>query len=48
MEILLQIGPWDEKTGVFAPLFQQPYQVDAESLRNVVRTISRTSTSVLR
>ncbi|CAF0915702.1 unnamed protein product [Rotaria sp. Silwood1] len=28
-------GPWDEKTGVFAPLFHQHYQVEAESLRNV-------------
>ncbi|CAF4160680.1 unnamed protein product, partial [Rotaria magnacalcarata] len=28
-------GPWDEKTGVFAPLYHQHYQVEAESLRNV-------------
>ncbi|CAF4428761.1 unnamed protein product [Adineta steineri] len=30
-------GPWDEKTGIFAPLFHQPYQLETESLRNVVR-----------
>jgi GH18 family chitinase len=29
-------GPWDEKTGVFAPLYHQSYQVESESLRNVV------------
>ncbi|CAF5121981.1 unnamed protein product, partial [Rotaria magnacalcarata] len=29
-------GPWDEKTGAFAPLYQQVYQVESESLRNVV------------
>ncbi|CAF3689335.1 unnamed protein product [Adineta steineri] len=28
-------GPWDEKTGVFAPLYHQSYQVESESLRNV-------------
>ncbi|CAF1972404.1 unnamed protein product [Rotaria magnacalcarata] len=28
-------GPWDEKTGAFAPLYQQVYQVESESLRNV-------------
>ncbi|CAF1041420.1 unnamed protein product [Adineta steineri] len=28
-------GPWDEKTGIFAPLFHQPYQLETESLRNV-------------
>jgi hypothetical protein len=31
------LGPWDEKTGVFAPLYHQSYQVESESLRNVVR-----------
>ncbi len=31
-----KLGPWDEKTGIFAPLFHQHYQVEAESLRNVV------------
>jgi hypothetical protein len=30
------LGPWDEKTGVFAPLYHQSYQVESESLRNVV------------
>lgn len=34
---ILSSGPWDEKTGIFAPLFHQPYQVETESLRNVVR-----------
>ncbi|CAF3369675.1 unnamed protein product [Rotaria sp. Silwood1] len=29
-------GPWDDKTGVFAPLYHQSYQVESESLRNVV------------
>ena len=33
------VGPWDEKTGIFAPLFHQPYQVETESLRNVVRHV---------
>ncbi|CAF4486412.1 unnamed protein product [Rotaria sp. Silwood1] len=28
-------GPWDDKTGVFAPLYHQSYQVESESLRNV-------------
>ena len=35
-EYSLFLGPWDEKTGIFAPLFHQHYQVDTESLRNVV------------
>ncbi len=30
-------GPWDEKTGVFASLYHQSYQIESESLRNVVR-----------
>ncbi|UJR30602.1 hypothetical protein I4U23_018127 [Adineta vaga] len=28
-------GPWDEKTGISAPLFHQHYQIETESLRNV-------------
>ncbi|UJR15986.1 hypothetical protein I4U23_002905 [Adineta vaga] len=28
-------GPWDEKTGVSAPLYHQPYQAESESIRNV-------------
>ncbi|CAF1051130.1 unnamed protein product [Didymodactylos carnosus] len=28
-------GPWDDKTGVFAPLYHQPYQMEIEALRNV-------------
>ncbi|CAF0764782.1 unnamed protein product [Didymodactylos carnosus] len=28
-------GPWDDKTGVFAPLYHQSYQTEAETLRNV-------------
>ncbi|CAF1206330.1 unnamed protein product [Adineta ricciae] len=28
-------GPWDERTGVSAPLYHQPYQAESESLRNV-------------
>ncbi|CAF1022242.1 unnamed protein product [Adineta ricciae] len=28
-------GPWDEKTGISAPLFRQYYQLEAESVRNV-------------
>jgi hypothetical protein len=31
------LGPWDETTGAFAPLYHQSYQVESESLRNVVR-----------
>lgn len=31
-----KLGPWDEKTGVFSPLFHQQYQTGPESLRNVV------------
>lgn len=34
--ILNYSGPWDEKTGIFAPLFRQHYQLQGESLRNVV------------
>ena len=33
---LYSLGPWDERTGVFAPLYHQSYQVESESLRNVV------------
>lgn len=33
---VVSLGPWDEKTGIFAPLFHQHYQTDTESLRNVV------------
>jgi len=30
------LGPWDDRTGVSAPLFHQHYQAESESLRNVV------------
>lgn len=35
--MMFTLGPWDERTGVFAPLYHQPYQSESESLRNVVR-----------
>jgi hypothetical protein len=38
--LFYKLGPWDEKTGIFAPLFHQHYQVDGESLRNVVSLIN--------
>ena len=37
IRVLSHLGPWDDKTGIFAPLYRQTYQVESEALRNVVR-----------